>query len=393
MNSDTSSPSHSHLILTSPDAFATIRQEVSEAIHRNDAPYIQNTLHVIANSKDISKASAAIFLKNTLDLVEKEGLDKQEVIKLLDEMIAWAEQNKRKLLRLDFKMRKAETLLALKEYKECLALILETAKILKQEDDKLGLVKLYYLESKVYYELKNLPRAKSSLTQSKSTCTFVYCPPFLQAKIDLLNGVYLADERDYKTATSHILEALEGFSMVQNKEMAAQCARYLILMKIMENKTSEAKTLMGHKLVVPYQKDVCIEMLGKINECVAERNLKDCNEIIQTNIKSISHDQFLINHLVYLCDTLIDSNILKIIEPYSNVNVEYIGNQLGFDMPTIENRLRRMILDSRIDGTIDQETMCISIKRQVKGCHKEQAEMEDILNVLSEATNTISATK
>lgn len=379
--------------LARTNAIEMIRKHIASAISKQDISTIENILNTIANTEKVSKASASILLKNTLDILEQEGMAKKDTISLYDKMIDWAEKKKRNLLKLDFKMRKAEALLALKEYKACLSLITETAKILKQADDKIGLVKLYYIESKVYYELKNLAHAKSSLTLAKSTSTFVYCPSFLQAKIDILNGIYLADEKDYKTATSYILEALEGFSITQNTEMIIQCARYLVLVKIMESKTREISSLLSHKLISPYKTDKCIELLCSIAECVEEKNLSKCNEILHRDINLISDDNFISNHLLCLCDSLLDENILKIIQPYSNVNIEYVGNLLGFDVPTIENRIRRMILDGRIEGDIDQETMCINIKKAHKPCCEQKKEISKILHVFSQVTNSIAAAK
>lgn len=380
-------------VLAQTNAVKIIRERVADAISKKNISSVENILDMIANTQKVSKASSAILLKSTLDILEQEGMHKKDTICLYDRMIEWATEKKRNLLKLDFKMRKAEALLALKEYKACLTLIAETAKILKQADDKIGLVKLYYIESKVYYELKNLERAKSALTLAKSTSTFVYCPSFLQAKIDILNGIYLADEKDYKTATSYILEALEGFSITNNREMAVQCVRYILLVKIMENKTKEILGLLTHKLVAPHKEDKCIEMLCSIAECVKEKNLSKCNEIIQKNIELISNDNFITSHLLCLCDSLLDENILKIIQPYSNINIEYIGEILGFDMHTIENRVRRMILDGRIEGNIDQETMCINIKRHNSRYNQHKKEVCDILQIFSEATNSITAPK
>ncbi|KAI5180123.1 26S proteasome regulatory subunit N6 [Nematocida sp. AWRm80] len=375
------------------DKAEVVRNEIISAIHNKNIEEIESILDSIANTQKISKASSAILLKNALDTVEKELPDKEESIRMYNKMIAWAESNKRNLLKLDFKMRKAEALLGLERYKECLEVISETAKTLKQADDKLSLVKLYCLESRVFYELKNLPKAKSSLTLSKSTSTFVYCPPLLQAKMDLLSGIYSADEREYKTASSYLLEALDGFSVGQNTQMVIKCARYLVLMKILSNKTNEMKALLTNKLIAPYTSDHCIQILSMISEYVADRNLRKCNDIIQQNLSMISEDKFLTSHLVYLCDNLIDSNILKIIEPYSTIKVEYIGARLNLDVPTIENRIRRMILDGKINGTLDQETMSISIYCTPKKANESLKETADIIDVLSDITNNIAPVK
>jgi len=56
----------------------------------------------------------------------------------------------------------------------------------------------------------------------------------LQAELDLLSGVYNAQEKDYKTAYSYFIEALEGFS-TQEDERAVRALKYMLLCKIMLN--------------------------------------------------------------------------------------------------------------------------------------------------------------
>lgn len=371
------------------NAELSVRQLVQHAVEERSPNYVIQAVDLIGHTEKITKATASVLLKHALDEMELNIQHSDETIQVYDHALSWAAEKKRNLLVLDLKMRKAEALLALDRLKPCLDLLSETEKTLKKIDDKMGLVKLYYLESKVYYKLRNLPRAKSSLTLSRSTSTMVYCPPLVQAKMDLLNSMYLADEREYKTAAAYALDAVEGFALAKDTKLGVVSVRYLLLMKIMEKKTRELQTLLAHKHVAPYKKDKCVEMLCEVGRCVSERNLKKCNDIIESNAEEVSGDRFMSSHLLFLCDSLIDANILKIIEPYSAVRVEYISEALGFDTATIENRLRRMILDERIKGTIDQETMCLTISKD-RPVKKYRRDTKEIMQVLVSATDAIS---
>ena len=79
----------------------------------------------------------------------------------------------------------------------------------RKADDKLLLVELYLLESKINYRIRNFAKAKASLTASRANANNVYCQPSIIAEIDLMSGILYAQDQDYKTSYSYFYEALE----------------------------------------------------------------------------------------------------------------------------------------------------------------------------------------
>lgn len=73
----------------------------------------------------------------------------------------------------------------------------------RKADDKLLLVELYLLESKINYHIKNYAKSKASLTASRANANNVYCQPSIMAEIDLISGILYAQDQDYKTAYSY----------------------------------------------------------------------------------------------------------------------------------------------------------------------------------------------
>lgn len=133
----------------------------------------------------------------------------------------------------------------------------------RKADDKLLLVELYLLESKINYHIKNYAKAKASLTASRANANNVYCQPSILAEIDLISGVLYAHDQDYKTAYSYFYEALEPL-IGANDSRAVNCFKYMILCKIMSNNKDDVTSLLNGKFGLKYSVDSNIQAIKEI---------------------------------------------------------------------------------------------------------------------------------
>ncbi|KAG1843332.1 hypothetical protein DFJ58DRAFT_38658 [Suillus subalutaceus] len=66
-------------------------------------------------------------------------------------------------------------------------------------------------------------------------------------------------------------------------------------------------------------------------------------------------------HLAALYDTLLQQNLLRIVEPYSVVEIDYVAKQVGQGWQVVEAKLSQMILDKVFHGVLDQERGCLIV--------------------------------
>ena len=121
-------------------------------------------------------------------------------IQLCKDSIEWCREVKRTFLRQRIESRLASLLLQQKDYKPALILISGLIKEVKKIDDKLLMVEIMLVESRIHLALHNVPKSKASLTTGRASANSIYCPPELQAQIDQQAGTLCAEEKDYKTA-------------------------------------------------------------------------------------------------------------------------------------------------------------------------------------------------
>lgn len=304
----------------------------------------------------ISKAKAAKLVRALVDLfLDMEACTGLEV-DLCRECIDWAQQEKRTFLRQSLQTRLIALYYDTKCFTESLQLIGELLKELKKLDDKDLLVEVQLLESKVYHSLSNLPKARAALTSARTTANAIYCPPKLQAQLDLQAGIlHAADERDFKTAFSYFYEAFECYDSVSAGPKAITALKYMLLAKIMLNLPEDVQGIIVGKLGLRYAGPE-IEAMKAVASSAQSRSLADFQAVLSKYRKELVEDPIIAAHLETLYDQMLEHNLCRIIEPYSKVQVEHIAKVINLPREKVELKLSQMILDKKFSGILDQGT-------------------------------------
>uniref|UniRef100_A0A671NX30 26S proteasome non-ATPase regulatory subunit 11A n=1 Tax=Sinocyclocheilus anshuiensis TaxID=1608454 RepID=A0A671NX30_9TELE len=286
----------------------------------------------------ISKAKAARLVRSLLDMfLDMEAATGQEV-ELCLECIEWAKSEKRTFLRQALEARLVSLYFDTKRYQEALQLGSQLLQELKKMDDKALLVELQLLESKTYHALSNLPKARAALTSARTTANAIYCPPKLQAALDMQSGIiHAAEEKDWKTAYSYFYEAFEGYDSIDSPR-AITALKYMLLCKIMLNSPEDVQALISGKLALRYAGRET-DALKCVAQASKNRSLADFEKALTEYKAELREDPIISTHLAKLYDNLLEQNLIRVIEPFSRVQIEHISELIKL------SKVRTRILD------------------------------------------------
>ncbi|CAI5508325.1 unnamed protein product [Closterium sp. Naga37s-1] len=300
----------------------------------------------------IPKAKTAKLVRTVIDLVAKIPNSTDVQLALCKEMVEWTKKEKRTFLRQRVEARLGALYMETKDYQTALALTSNLVREVRRLDDKLLLVDIDLLESRLHHQLRNIPKAKAALTAARTAANSIYVPPAQQGQIDMQSGVLHAEEKDYKTAYSYFFEAFECFNGLDDPK-TVPCLKYMLLCKIMLNQADDVASIIASKAALKYTGDE-VDAMKTVATAHSQRSLKSFEEALRTYKHQLSDDPIISRHLAALYDSLLEQNLLRLIEPYSCVEIAHISSLIGLPLEKVESKLSQMILDRKFEGTLDQ---------------------------------------
>ncbi|KAJ2696754.1 26S proteasome regulatory subunit rpn6 [Coemansia sp. IMI 203386] len=350
----------------------------------------------------VSKAKSSKLIRTLVDRFDGIQGGLQPQIATCQGMVEWAKSENREYLRQALETRLVSLYLKSCMYTEALELISRLLSELKRLDDKMQLVEVHLLESRVYMAVKNLAKSRAALTSARTGANSIYTPPPLQAHLDLQSGTLHAEEGDFKTAYSYFFETMEGLAAYVNPKSAAassdapfssssaissaaseqrqlQAFAYMILCKIMLQQPDEITGLLATgKTAAKFRDQLVVVALQAIAKAQKQRSLADFEKALSEYRSSLQSDELIRSHLMALYDTLLEQNLVRLIEPYSRVEISHIASLIGLPIRVVENKMSQMILDDVLHGILDQGNDCLVIFPEPKSNTTYETTLETI---------------
>jgi 26S proteasome regulatory subunit N6 len=173
-----------------------------------------------------------------------------------------------------------------------------------------------------------------------------------------MSGLIAADEKDYKTAYSYFYETFEGYRSMNQMDSAGHAFKFMLFSKIMDRNSGDALNLINSSVSLRFQ-NRHVEAMKEVAQASKNQNLLQFSKCATAYEKELMDDFVISRHFNYLYNNLLEDNLKKIILPYSEVQIDFVAKQIDLPVQRILRKLSEMILDEKINGTLDQGRNCL----------------------------------
>jgi COP9 signalosome complex subunit 2 len=113
----------------------------------------------------------------------------------------------------------------------------------------------------------------------------------------------------------------------------------------------------------PYKNDPEILAMTNLVNAYQTNDINEFESILKQNRQNIMDDPFIREHIEDLLRNIRTQVLIKLIKPYTRIQIPFISTELNIDVSEVENLLVSCILDNTIEGRIDQVNQVLFLER------------------------------
>ena len=91
-----------------------------------------------------------------------------------------------------------------------------------------------------------------------------------------------------------------------------------------------------------------IDAMKAVADAADKRSLADFKKAIEKFGPQLVNDPVIHAHLDTLYNDMLEQNLIKLIEPYSRVQVQHLATLINLPLDIVEKKLSQLILDKKI---------------------------------------------
>ena len=109
----------------------------------------------------------------------------------------------------------------------------------------------------------------------------------------------------------------------------------------MNGEANDVSALISGKHGIKYS-GVGLNALKAISDSYKKRSLEDYEKTLETFKEELENDMMISRHLKDLSERLLEQNLVRIIEPYNRVEIEYVAQQIKLPLVKVEAKMSQM---------------------------------------------------
>ncbi|GAO18840.1 hypothetical protein UVI_02059630 [Ustilaginoidea virens] len=337
------SPPFIHPSAQAADHFAQLLTYVKSAVTRN---YSEKSIN------------------NMLDYIDK-GADGKEAAKSMERFYSLTLQsfqstnNERLWLKTNIKLLKL--LLDRKEYLSVSRKLRELHRACQRpdgtDDPSKGtyLLEVYALEIQMLAETKHNKQLKALYQRALKVKSAVPHPRIMGIIRECGGKMHMAEE-NWKEAQSDFFESFRNYDEAGSLQRI-QVLKYLLLTTMLMKSNINPFDSQETK---PYKSDPRISAMTELVDAYQRDDVHAYQKVLQTH-QDILDDPFIAENIDEVTRNMRTKGILKLIAPYTRMKLPWIAKQLKVSLPEVQDILGFLIVDGKINGTINQQEEILEV--------------------------------
>ena len=321
-----------------------------------------------------------------LDYIEK-GADGNAAAKSMEKFYSLTLQsfqstnNERLWLKTNLKL--AKLLLDRKEYGPVSRKLRELHKACQRpdgtDDPSKGTysLEIYALEIQMLAETKNNKQLKT-LYQRALKVKSAVPHPRIMGIIRECGGKMHMSEENWKEAQSDFFESFRNYDEAGSLQRI-QVLKYLLLTTMLMKSDINPFDSQETK---PYKSDPRISAMTELVDAYQRDDVHTYEKVLQTH-QDILDDPFIAENIDEVTRNMRTKGVLKLIAPYTRMRLSWIARHLKISEPEVQDILGFLIIDGKINGTIDQREGILEVRsdadaERVKAMHQLSGSIGDL---------------
>jgi len=255
-----------------------------------------------------------------------------------------------------------------------------------EDDPKKGsqLVDIYALEIQMHIETKNNKKLKELYHRALDIKSAIPHPRIMGI-IRECGGKMNMREKEWEKAYNDFFESFKNYDEAGSPNKI-KCLKYLVLANMLMLSSinpfdsTEAK---------PYKNDAEILAMTNLVGAYERSDIKAFEKILKENKKTILDDPFIRDYIDDLLKNIRTQVLLKILTPYTKIRIQFLAAELNISSKEVEDLMVALILDSKIQGRIDQVNQLLELESSKSSTFNKYRAVDRWATQLSTLTGTV----